>query len=50
MLVLIILSLTGQWLLSFFGQSILPRTLHSGGFIYILSALIVGLIIVKFLL
>lgn len=46
---LIILVLTVQWLLSFFGQSIFPGIPHTGGFIYMLSALIVVLIIMKFL-
>jgi len=46
---LIILVLTVQWLLSFFGQSIVPGILHTGGFIYMLSVLIVVLMIVRFL-
>jgi hypothetical protein len=50
LLVLIILLLTAQWLLSFFGQSIYPGVPHTGGFIYILSVLIVVLIIMKFML
>jgi hypothetical protein len=45
----IILLLTGQWLLSFFGQSIFPGVPHSGIFIYLLSVLIVFLIIIIFL-
>jgi len=49
LLELIILALTVQWLLSFFGQSLFPGVPHTGGFIYMLSALIVLLIIVKFL-
>jgi hypothetical protein len=49
MLELVILVLTAQLLLSFFGQSIFPGVPHSGGFIYILSVLIVVLIIIKFL-
>lgn len=49
LLMLIILVLTVQWLLSFFGQSIFPGVPHSGGFIYMLSVLIVVLIIMKFL-
>lgn len=44
---LIILALTVQWLLSFFGQSIFPGFSHTGGFIYMLSALIVVLIIIN---
>jgi len=47
---LIILVLTVQWLLSFFGQKTFPRIPHSGTFIYLLSVLIVGLIITKFLI
>jgi len=46
---LMILLLTIQWLLSFFGQSVFPRIPHSGAFIYMLSVLIVGLIINRFL-
>lgn len=46
---MIILVLTVQWLLSFFGQSIFPGILHTGGFIYMLSVIIVSLIIMKFL-
>jgi hypothetical protein len=38
-----------QWLLSFFGQSIAPGIPHTGGFIYMLSLVIVVLIMVKFL-
>ncbi|MDO9301178.1 MAG: hypothetical protein Q7T89_07335 [Anaerolineales bacterium] len=49
MLVLIILLLTTQWLLSFFGQSIFPGVPHTGSFIYMLSVIIVFLIVVKFL-
>ena len=49
LLVLIILLLTMQWLLSFFGQSIIPGVPHTGGFIYVLSVAIVALIIIKFL-
>jgi hypothetical protein len=49
MLELIILALTMQLLLSFFGQFIFPGVPHTGSFIYILSILIVILIIVKFL-
>jgi len=49
MLEFIILLLTMQWLLSFFGQSIFPGVPHTGSFIYILSVLIVVLIITKFL-
>jgi len=44
---LIIMGLVTQSLLSFFGQSLLPGLPHSGAFIYLLSALIVVLIIMK---
>lgn len=47
---LIILVLTVYWLLSFFGQSIVPGMPHTGGFIDMLSVIIVVLIIMKFLL
>jgi hypothetical protein len=47
--VLIILLLTTQLALSYFGQSVFPGISHTGGFIYLLSALIVVLIIIKFL-
>ncbi|HEY2980434.1 MAG TPA: hypothetical protein VGJ22_04590 [Anaerolineales bacterium] len=46
--VLIIVALTVQWLLSFLGQSIAARLLQTGGFIYMLSLLIVVLIPVRF--
>jgi hypothetical protein len=46
---LIILVLTVYWLLSFFGKSIVPGTSHTGGFIDMLSGVIVVLIIMKFL-
>ena len=49
LLELMILVLVMQCLLSFFGQSIFPGILHTGGFIYTLSVLIVVLIIIKFL-
>jgi len=49
LLELIILVLTIYWLLSFFGQSIVPGFAHAGGFIDMLSVVIVVLIIVKFL-
>lgn len=49
MLVVIILILTIYWLLSFFGQSIVRGIPHSGGFIDMLSVIIMVLIIVKFL-
>jgi hypothetical protein len=49
LLALIILVLTVHWLLSFFGQSIVPGIPHTGGFIDMLSIMIVVLIIVKFL-
>ena len=48
-LVLIILVLTTYWLLSFLGQSIVPGIPHTGGFIDMLSVVIVVLIIAKFL-
>ena len=47
---LMILVLTVQWLLSFFGQSAFPGIPHTGSFIYLLSVLIVVLIITKFLM
>jgi hypothetical protein len=50
MLELIILMLTAQWLLSFFGQSAFPGVPHTGGFMYMLSFAIVSLIILKSLL
>lgn len=50
LLALIILALTAHWLLSFFGQSIVPGISHTGGFIDMLSVIIVVLIIVEFLL
>ncbi len=50
MLEFIILMLTAQLLLSFFGQSIFPGVPHTGSFIYILSVLIVVLIMMKFLM
>jgi hypothetical protein len=46
---LMILVLSAYWLLSFFGQSIIPGLSHTGGFIYVLAVGIVVLIIVKFL-
>jgi hypothetical protein len=46
---LIILVLTIYWLLSFFGQSIIPGLPHTAGFIDMLSGVIVVLIIMKFL-
>jgi hypothetical protein len=46
---LIILGLTVHWLLSFFGQSTVPRILHRSRFIDMLSIVIVVLIIIKFL-
>ena len=49
MLELMILILTVQWFLSLFGQSAFPSMPHTGGFIYILSVLIVGLILMKFI-
>jgi hypothetical protein len=44
-----ILVLTAYWFTSLFGQSIIPGIPHTGGFIYMLAAGIVVLIIVKFL-
>jgi hypothetical protein len=38
------------WLLSFFGQSIVPGIPHTGGFIDMLSVVIVVLIIIRFVL
>jgi hypothetical protein len=46
---LIILLLSVYWLLSFFGQSIVPGMPHTGVFIDMLSVVIVVLIIMKFL-
>jgi hypothetical protein len=48
-LALIILALTAYWLLSFFGQSIIPGFHHTARFIDLLAVVIVILIIVKFL-
>lgn len=48
-LVLIILILAIFWLLSFFGQSIVPGVSHTSRFIDLLAVVIVILIIVKFL-
>jgi len=50
LLTVIILLLVGQWLLSFFGQSVTPGITHTGGFIYLLSLAIVVLIATSFLL
>jgi hypothetical protein len=49
LLELIILVLTLYWLLSFFGQSIVRDIAPTGGFIDMLSIVIVVLIIMKFL-
>lgn len=49
LLELIIMVLTVQWLLGFFGQSIFPHILHMGGFIDVLAIIIVVLIGVQFL-
>jgi hypothetical protein len=49
LLYLIILVLTVYWLLSFFGKSIVPGIPPTAGFIDMLAALIVALIIMKFL-
>jgi len=46
---LIILVLTAQWLLSFFGQSFFPGIPHTGGFLYMLSVVIVAMIAMIFL-
>jgi hypothetical protein len=46
---LIILVLTVYWLLSFFGKSIVPGIPPTAGLIDMLSAVIVALIIMKFL-
>jgi hypothetical protein len=48
LLELIISILTAHWLLSFFGQSIVPGIPHTGGFIYMLAIVIVVLIIIRF--
>jgi len=48
LLELIILVLTMHWLLSFFGQSIVPGIPHTAGFIDLLSVVIVVLIIISF--
>jgi hypothetical protein len=45
----IILLLTVYWLFSFFGKSIVPGIPPTPGFIDMLSAVIVALIIMKFL-
>jgi hypothetical protein len=49
LLELIILVLTVYWLLSFFGQSIVPGIPRTAGFIDMLSVIIVVMIMVKFL-
>jgi hypothetical protein len=49
MLTSIILALAFYLTLSFFGQSAFPGIPHSGGFIYMLSVIIVVLIIIKFI-
>lgn len=49
LLVFFILLLTALWLLLFFGQSLFSVTPHTGGFIYMLSVLIVFLIMMKFI-
>jgi hypothetical protein len=46
---MIILGLTTYWLLSFFGQSIVPGIPHTENFIDVLSVFIVVLIIIRFL-
>jgi hypothetical protein len=45
---LIILVLTVYWLLSFFGQSIVPGGSHTAAFIDTLSVVIVVLIMIRF--
>jgi hypothetical protein len=47
LLVLVILVLTVQWALSFFGRSIVPGIPHTGGFIYMLSFVIITLILIR---
>jgi hypothetical protein len=49
LLQLIILVLAGYWLLSFFGQSIVPGMRQTGSFIDVLAVVIVALIIIRFL-
>jgi hypothetical protein len=48
--VLVILILTIYWMLSFFGQSILPGIPHNGSFTDILAVLITLLIMFRFLM
>jgi hypothetical protein len=49
LLQVIILVLTGYWLFSFFGKSIVPGISHTSGFVDVLSVIILILIIIKFL-
>ena len=49
MLALIILALAMYWMLSFFGQSIVPGVPHTARFIDLLAVVIVLLILVEFL-
>jgi len=49
LLVLIILALVIYWVLSFFGQSIIPGVPHTTLFVDLLAVIIILLIIVKFL-
>jgi hypothetical protein len=49
LLALIILALAIYWVLSFFGQSIVPGVPHTARFIDLLAVVIVILILVKFL-
>jgi len=49
LLQLIILVLTVHWLLSFFGQAIVPGKFHKGYFTDVLSVVILVLIIIRFL-
>jgi len=49
LLALIILAVAMYWVLSFFGQSIIPGVAHTTRFIDLLAVIIILLIIVKFL-
>jgi hypothetical protein len=50
LLELIILALAMYWVLSFFGQSILPGVPHTARFVDLLAVVIVVLILVKFVM
>ena len=50
MLELIILALAMYWVLSFFGQSILPGVPHTARFVDLLAVVIVVLTLVKFVM